>query len=150
MSESTTRSGGIEGVDATKECQSCGYDLMGTPGERCPECGTVYRPRDPDRIHPVEAALLVGSSLWIIAYFGLVLKTYHYGVYVYENDRAWRVGVALITAGHIAAAWLAKRRPLTMDRIPTWLSVLAVVGLIGLMMVALVVAAYMFSGEPRS
>jgi hypothetical protein len=53
---------------------------------------------------------LVCAGVWLAAYLALVAKTYRLGVYMYSNDRLWRVWIGLGTAALVAGAFLAWRR----------------------------------------
>jgi hypothetical protein len=99
------------------ECVNCRYDLAGLQGDRCPECGAAISRATTHQDRPFSHLILFcGAVLWGLAYTGVTLKTYSYGVYVEGNDRLWRVGVATLAAVHIALTVVAYFRDSLMDR----------------------------------
>ena len=59
-------------------CAKCGYDLRGSPGLRCPECGEHYTPRKQGTVaiwftacvlHAAFAAPLFGLASWAFSVF---------------------------------------------------------------------------------
>src|SRR5437868_13816073 len=68
-------------------CRRCGYDMVGTPGLRCPECGRTVRSEKGlfgPRRHPKRAAC---ATAMMLAALGCVMA----GVFERAPGAAWEL-----------------------------------------------------------
>jgi hypothetical protein len=98
---------------------------------------------------PILMALWLGAAAWVVAFAGVVMKSYVWDRFFFPSDRAWRFVVALVTAGFISAAWLATRRVSKLDRLNATAAWVISMTLLILMILGMLAIAPDFAQEPR-
>lgn len=123
-------------------CPVCGYDRAGTPGRRCPECGTEETPgvvrKWPSEASSLRVSFWLAAAFLLLAYVGLVKEAYKYGV----DENIAYVVFTFVVAGFVCAAFLAERRRAKLSRLsPVVYVLLTGVALVGVAVGALAVLA---------
>ncbi len=88
-------------------CVACGYDLRGSPGPQCPECGHVLAEAAQARLEgPAEQRRNVLLSRGLIIFWGVVLCTLAYLTDYIASKEPSILQLALAAAGYAGGALL--------------------------------------------